>query len=101
MDYEFNGIKITENEHGTFVEGRMIPKPTDEELLLMAYFIRADCLSRDSCGQCVFNRNGCCDLFDTPMDWDLRNNKKSEKHCVLRDLSMNWVLRGRKGWKND
>lgn len=107
MDYKYEG-KTTENEHGIVVEGRLIPQPTDKELLLMANFLKAACLRREKCIGCVFHRNSVCDLRDEPLDWTIKESdwlesklrqEKCELDSDLRERSMNWVLRGREEWK--
>lgn len=78
MDYKYEG-KTTENEHGIVVEGRLIPQPTDKELLTMADLIRRHCLEKEKCDDCVFNCGGYCDLSECPMGWILRGRKEWKK----------------------
>lgn len=74
MDYTYES-KVSKNEHGTIVEGRLIPHPKDKELLLMASLIRQHCLEKESCEGCVFTIDGNCDLSEAPMGWILRGKK--------------------------
>lgn len=89
MDYKYEG-KTTENEHGIVVEGRLIPQPTDRELLLMANLIRQHCVGKEKCHGCVFHNGGWCDLCDSkPMGWDIKESDWLE-HKLQQERESTW-----------